>query len=166
MKYSMGLRNSILKKVLPPENQSIRKISIENGISEQTIRNWLLHMKNGTMDATGCELSPAQRGAEEKLHLLIEGRAIPDEKLGEWLRDHGMHSEHLTLWEQELKSIVTDKNDKTKTELASLRKENSDLKKDLSRKEKALAEMAAIIVLKKKLETFWEEREGDLSHEK
>ena len=46
MKYSTGFRNSVLKKVLPPENRSIREVSKETGVSEQTIRNWLLRLKD------------------------------------------------------------------------------------------------------------------------
>jgi transposase len=126
----------------------------------------MLLAKNGKMDDADCELSPGQRSPEEKLRLVIEGKTLPAEKLGEWLREHGMHSEHLTLWEQELKSIVTDKNEKIKEENAALRKENKDLKKELTRKEKALAEMAALMTLKKKWEAFLEEKEDDSSAKK
>jgi len=166
MKYSIGFRNAILLKVLPPENQPVAKVSQENGIAAQTIRNWMILAQNGTMSEAGCELSPSERSPEEKLRLVIEGRAMSDESLGGWLRDHGMHSEHLTLWEQELKTIVTDKSDKIKTELFELRKENKDLKKELTRKEKALAELATIMALKKKLDAHWEESEEGLSARK
>jgi transposase len=166
MKYSRGFRETILRKVLPPENQPIRRISKENGISEQTIRNWMILAKDGKLDETDCDMSPSHRSPEEKLRLVIEGKTITEEKLGGWLREHGMHSEHLSLWEQELKSIVTDKNDKIKEELASLRKKNKDLEKELLRKDKTIAEMAALITLKKKWEAFLEEREVDSSEKK
>jgi len=42
-----------------------------------------------------------------------------------------------------------------------LRKENSALRKDLNRKEKALAETAALLVLKKKAQAIWGEPEED-----
>ena len=42
-----------------------------------------------------------------------------------------------------------------------LRKENSTLRKDLNRKEKALAETAALLVLKKKAQAIWGEPEED-----
>jgi len=166
MKYSRGFRETILRKVLPPENQPIRRISKENGISEQTIRNWMILAKDGKMDDTDCDMSPNHRSPEEKLRLVIEGKTLSEEMLGGWLREHGMHSEHLTLWEQELKTIVTDKNERIKEELASLRKKNKDLEKELHRKEKTIAEMAALITLKKKWDAYLEEREADSSEKK
>ena len=166
MKYSKGFRESILRKVLPPESQPIRRISKENRISEQTIRNWMIMAKDGKMDDADCDMSPNHRSPEEKLRLVIEGKSLTDEKLGGWLREHGMHSEHLSLWEQELKSIVTDKNEKIKEELVSLRKKNKDQEKELLRKDKTIAEMAALITLKKKWGAYLEEREADSSAKK
>ena len=160
MKYSRGFREAILRKVLPPESQPIRRISRESGVCEQTIRNWMILSKNGMMDETECDLSPNQRSAAEKLRLVIEGKALTEEQLGEWLREQGMHTEHLTLWEQEITTIVTEKNGKHREELFTLRKENKKLKKELARKEKALAEMAALMTLKKNWESFLEENEG------
>ena len=46
MNYSTGFKNSVLKKVLPPENRSISEVSKETGVSDQTIRNWLKVIKD------------------------------------------------------------------------------------------------------------------------
>jgi hypothetical protein len=43
------------------------------------------------------------------LKLLLEAQKVADTERGEWLRQHGLHSEHLALYEQELKGIVSDK---------------------------------------------------------
>ena len=40
MQYSEELKNALLRRMLPPNNESITKISREEGISEQTLRNW------------------------------------------------------------------------------------------------------------------------------
>jgi hypothetical protein len=91
--------------------------------------------------------SPAQ-----KFRLLIQGRQIPGEQRGEWLRTNGLHSEHLALWEQELATIMTDKQSDLKAQNRDLKKQVKDLEKELSRKEKAMAEVVALLVLKKKLD--------------
>ncbi len=39
MQYSDELKDSLLRRMLPPNNESITKISREEGISEQTLRN-------------------------------------------------------------------------------------------------------------------------------
>ena len=46
-------------------------------------------------------------------------------------------------------------------EVRTLKKENKSLKKDLNRKEKALAETAALLVLKKKAQEIWGGPEED-----
>ena len=97
----------------------------------------------------------------ERFVLLLESKSIAPDKLGEWLRIHGLHSEHLALWEQELTDTMSDKDKNEKAELVALRKENRSLKKELARKEKALAEAAVLITLKKKYPNLFGQDEED-----
>lgn len=161
MKYSTGFRNSVLKKVIPPENRSVASVSKEMRVAEQTIYNWIAKMKNGTLDPQSSEMQPGSRTINEKLSLLLEGKTKTDKELGEWLRENGLHSEHLNLWEQELKETVTDKDKKQREEIKRLKQENKKLEKELLRKEKALAEMAALMTLKKKADEIWGDDEDD-----
>jgi len=147
MKYSTGFRNSVLKKVLPPENRSIREVSKETGVSEQTIRNWLLRLKDDNLNPEEGEISPEQRSPSEKMSLILESRSLSSETKGEWLRKNGIHSEHLVLWEQELRDQVNDKSIKEKETIKKQKKKIKSLEKELERKEKALAEMVALLIL-------------------
>lgn len=105
--------------------------------------------------------SPSSIGRVEKFNLLLEGKTISEEESGKWLREKGLHSEHLNLWEQELKDILKDKETELKHENAKLKKANKELEKELRRKEKALAEVAALLTLKKKAAEIWGEKEDD-----
>ena len=107
------------------------------------------------------DVSPNRRGPKEKLRLVLEGKGIPEDKQGEWLRGNGLHSEHLHQYEQEIRDIVEDKNEKQKDENRKLKQENKELKRELRRKEKALAEMAALLTLKKKADAIWGDKEDD-----
>ena len=160
MRYSRAIKESVLKKVLPPENRSVREVSNEYGISEQAIRNWIEKVDNGILNLDG-ELSPKQLGSAEKLHLVLEAAGVPQEELGAWIREKGLHSEHLQLWQQELRDTVTDKNKENKQELKEAKKKIKNLEKELNRKDKALAEMAALVVLKKKVQQIWGEAEDE-----
>lgn len=157
MKYSMGFRNSVLRKVLPPENRSVYQVAKEVGISAITIQSWLSRLKDGTMtiEAGGFEPTPGQRGAEEKLKLLLESKSITDADLGDWLRRHGLHSEHLSLWEQELGDILKDKQQQLRKENAELKKQIKQLQREITKKDKAMAEALAIITLKKKVAAIY-----------
>ena len=161
MKYSTGFRNSIIKKVLPPENRSIAEVSKETGVSEQTIRNWIYRLKNDNLNPQEGEISPDQRSPSEKMSLLFESHSIASDMKGEWLRKNGIHSEHLVLWEQELRDQVNDKASKDKETIKEQKNKIKKLEKELERKEKALAEMAALMVLKKKAEEIWGEEGED-----
>lgn len=160
-KYSTGFRNRVLKKVLPPESNSISSVSKETGVSDQTIRNWLNLIEDGKLESIDGEISPEKRSSSEKMTLLLEGRSIGSDNLGEWLRSNGLHTEHLSLWEQELRDNITDKNTKDKETIKELKKKTKKLEKELHRKEKALAEMAALLVLKKKADDLWGDDEDD-----
>ena len=82
-----------------------------------------------------------------------------DSDKGRWLREKGLHTEHLTQYEQELRDMIENKNYDEKMEIKKLVQENKNLKKELNKKEKALAEMAALYTLKKKAEALWGEEE-------
>lgn len=161
MKYSSGFKQGILRKVLPPESRPVAEVSRETGIAEQTIRNWMERVRNGTLEPDGGEIAPGDRRASEKLRLLIESKSIQPEQLGEWQRSKGLHSEHLALWEQELTTIVADKDDALRTELKETRKKLKDTERELARKDKALAEFAALVALKKKADALWGDGEDD-----
>jgi len=89
MKYSTSFRNSILRKVLPPENRSVYTVAKETGISPITIHCWIAKLKDGTMrmEQDGEEPS-SERTMSEKLNLLLEYQKIPEDQNGEWLRPH------------------------------------------------------------------------------
>ena len=160
MRYSFAFKESLIKKVLPPEGRSVRSVAKEAGVAEQSLHNWLSKSKEGTL-AKGDYVGGANRSPREKLRLLIESRGIPKDELGQWLRENGLHSEHLTQYEQELRDMAEDNKHKEKMENKKLREENKRLQRELRKKEKALSEMAALYTLKKKAEVLWGEDEED-----
>ncbi len=158
MRYSLGFKETQVKKVLPPNNQSIASVAREAGIADQTLRNWLAQVKNGRLEKQET-VGGAGRSAREKFNLVIESKSVSDNDAGKWLREKGLHSEHIRLYEQELRDLVEDKGRAEKEEIKRLKKENKRLGRELEKKEKALAEMAALYTLKKKAEELWGESE-------
>jgi transposase len=88
--------------------------------------------------------------------------AMSDEEKGCWCRQRGIFMHHLEQWK---KDVINGGNMKVSTsvysEIRDLKKENAVLKKELQRKEKALAETAALLVLKKKADCIWGELKDD-----
>jgi len=156
MKYSQGFRNAVIQQVLPPNNRSVASVAKERGISPITIHSWIKRLKDGTLDIDheGPDVSPNQRNIVEKFQLIMESKSLSEEDLGEWIRKHGLHSEHLTLWERELEGFVKNKDQDLKTENAQLKKEIKDLKKEAKRDKAAMAEALALLTLKKKADAL------------
>ena len=151
MRYSHEFKNSVLVKLLPPMSQSVAAVASDTGVTVQIIMNRLSRYNDGkmTIETDGIEPNPSHCGDREKFRLLVEGMRLDDEKLGDWLRKNGLHTEHLTLWEQELEGIVMDKQEELRRKNKELEKENRRLKRETRRNEKAMAEALALLTLKK-----------------
>lgn len=96
-RYSAQFRNSILKKMMSQENRSAADLATEYGIKVSTIYNWKARMNNGTLQVDDGVQSNRNRQLGEKFSLLLESRGLSNDQLGSWLRENGIHSEHLTV---------------------------------------------------------------------
>ena len=147
----------------PPENRSVHSVSMELGVGEMTIHRWITQVKDGTINFEQDEENPSgQRNMTEKLNLLLEYQKIPQDQNGEWLRQNGLHEEHLNLFQQEIKSLMANKVDDKDKEIKELKKQLAKKDKELKRKDAALAELAAIMALKKKLGWMDDDSEKDV----
>jgi transposase len=159
MKYSPEIKELVVQKKLSG-NLSVKQLSDEFGISSWTIRHWLHGYQNSGISA-GKEKRPQDWTPQERFEALLEVSRLPEDELGSWCRSKGLHTHHLKSWKQDAiagcsNQIAT----RTKTD-RSLEKENKSLKRELTRKEKALAEIAALLVLKKKADALWGESGDD-----
>jgi len=155
MFYDDKIKESVVKKVLRPGGPSVPSISKEMGIHQNTIYNWIRLSDNNGVKRK--KLSPRKLGLLDKFRNLLESKEKTDEELGAFLREKGIHGEHLELWEEEIQKVLSADSNKKKEK--SQKKEIEKLRKELIRKEKALAEMAALVVLKKKYLELLEEEE-------
>jgi len=144
----------MVRKLMLPGGPSVYTVSKETGISTQTLYNWLRILKD-SVPMTEQQRTPEDWTLPEKNEALIEAASLSPEEEGEWLRKKGLHSGHLTLWRKEIQEVLTGltKGISVK-EKQEFKKQIKELEKEIRRKDKALAEMSALIVLKKKLETL------------
>nr|WP_319393414.1 transposase [uncultured Desulfobacter sp.] len=162
MGYSVQLKQTVLQKVFSGNKTHIQ-ISKEFGIGRSTIGKWLRDYRKGdSIKVQSTEKRPKDWTAEERISALITTGAMSPEEQSAWCRQHGIFSHHLQQWKQDAVTSMTTSPRKGPSETEKqLQKELSALKKDLIRKEKALAETAALLVLKKKAQAIWGEPEED-----
>ena len=76
MNYSPELKESLLRRMLPPNNESISKIAREEGISEQTLRNWRDKARANGIAAPGIEATPDDWSSQDKFLIVVGKRKI------------------------------------------------------------------------------------------
>ena len=149
MQYSEELRAKVVERALVGESTQ-DDLAEEFGVSRSSIQNWMRrHRSSGATRLSGKDKRPQSWTREERLEAVLATHALSEEELGSWCRKRGIHTHHLGQWRQELVEGSVGKATEA-GETRALRVENRALKKDLRRKEKALAETTALLVLKKK----------------
>jgi hypothetical protein len=99
------------------------------------------------------EKRPQDWCLQEQLIALHESHGLQGDALNAWCRERGLFAHHLDGWRE---SFCTDKEaPRDARDWRSLKDENQQLKRELLRKEKALAEAAALLVLQKKFQALW-----------
>lgn len=158
VKYSTHAKHTALEKILGPAGQSVGEVSAELGINKRTLYGWIQSAENGDMSKKKGRRGRRKFSFQEKYTAVLESRGLSEEELGRWLRQNGYREEQLKLWEQEIGAALNgiDEGPSRETE-----KELRELRSELNRKDKALAELSAIIVLKKKLKIFLDETDSE-----
>lgn len=163
--YSTERKQAILSKLLPPNNKSVASVAREEGVAEQTLYNWRKQARKQGQPVPGKKSTPDQWSHETKFAVVVETATLSESELGGYCRKKGLYPEQVKLWKQQcLQGFQS--NEQQAKELKQQKKEDKveikSLKKDLRFKEKALAETAALLVLRKKLKAFYgEELEDD-----
>jgi transposase-like protein len=161
-KYSTAFKSKMVRQMSGPAALSAVALAAETGLSQPTLSRWLREAggdKVATMKTK--KRRPGDRSAEERLALLVEADTLCDEDLGAFLRRHGLHQAHLDAWRAlALQALGDAPGRKPKPSLEA--RQVRELTKELHRKEKALAETAALLVLKKKAQAIWGGGDDDM----
>ena len=159
--YSPERKAAILKKLLPPLNMSVAELSRQENISDVTLYAWRKQMRERGQVVPGSQSSPEQWSAEAKVAVVAETLTLSEVELSEYCRQKGVFPEQVKAWKEtclEGHRAVTQRGLAAREETRQDKKRIRSLEKELQRKERALAEAAALLVLRKKLNAFWDEK--------
>lgn len=159
MQYSQEFKEEMVKKMLLPGGPSALALAQEVGISQSALSRWKRKLGESVSKGTPKKKRrPQDWSPEERLEAIIETATMNEEDLGRYLRRQGLRSEDLTQWRNEALEAMSPKRrgrPKVDPELLKVRKQNKDLEKQLHRKDKALSEASARIILLKKAEILF-----------
>ncbi len=165
-RYSEAVKADVRRRMRPPMRQSVAQISAELGIHVVTLYNWKKAWRLQGEVVPASEKDPEGWGATDKFTVVLETAGLNATELSAYCRERGLYPEQVERWRQASqdaneKPVLTLKEQKELERLrAQDQKEIKRLKQELRRKEKALAEAAALLIASKKIQAFWGE-DGD-----
>jgi transposase len=157
--YTKAFKSKVLQKMMGPNSRSATTVAAETGVPQPTLSRWLREATSGANGMTKQELEqsaaprprrPDEWTAEERLQVVMDAARQSEADLGAFLRSRGLHEAVLAEWRAAAVAALRNPS-KTSPEARRVR----ELERELARKEKALAEAAALLVLKKKVQAIW-----------
>ncbi len=161
-----------MQRLVGPKAVSANQLAHEVGIHQSTLSRWLRDAQPSDMGTPkGTEQKPPPRtatkeatarklSADDKMRIVFAAEALAAEDLGAFLRREGVHDADLDAWRAAVKTAAVAALNGTSSKAAPARssaerKRLHELERELRRKDKALAEAAALLVLEKKLQALW-----------
>ena len=162
-KLSAEAKQAIIDKVLERDVRTVVEIAKLHNIGHSTLQKWIRKVRNGDIiDPVKSVKNNQALSLSERFTHLMATASLDETAVGIYCREHGLYAIQLTQWKE---AFMTQKPDLKKqdklAELRTLRLENKRLKQDVKRKNSALAEATALLVLKKKASLIWGEVEED-----
>ena len=163
MRYPSELKHEMVRKLCSIGGPSAYQLSEKTGISVGSLYRWVEDLSGEKLMSK--KSAPKKWSTEKKMDAVIKLKTFNDQEFGEFLRSNGLHSALVKEWESEMFKGLESVNKgpgrpKKPTELVALEIEVKALKKDIRRKDRALAEQSALLILQKKVQSYsWMEDE-------
>jgi transposase-like protein len=156
-RYSDAFIEQALVKVYTRGKRTVQDVADELNVNFYTVKNWIRRKPlDKVIASANREKRPEEWQRDEQLIALHETHGMDDEAVLAWCREHGVFPHHLVNW-REAFCIVAKPTVADPSAMRDLQKENDRLTRELDRKEKALAEAAALLMLQKKFRALWED---------
>lgn len=161
-RYSTERKQSVIEKMMPPMNTPISRLSEDTGISDVTLYHWRKQARARGLVVPGDGRNPESWSAEDKFSVVLETASMNESELSAYCRQKGLYVEQLQSWRQSCidgNESGVERERAVKAQTREDKRRIKSLERELRRKEKALAEAAALLILRKKAQAIWGEDE-------
>ena len=161
-------REQALSKVRGRGTRSVRDIAEELNMSVGTLRKWWARSNRGVLESPLTAALPSELPSDlpaeswvaaQRLLALQQTHGLLGAQLHAWCRQKGLFEHQLIAWREAFCAIAAPESRHTRLALRELQTRHDGLQRELRRKEKALAEAAALLVLQKKFQALWEDED-------
>ena len=153
-----------MQKMMPPHNIPIPQLSEETGISDVTLYTWRKQARVEGIAVPGDGKNSEKWSSEDKFAIVLEAASLNEAELAEYCRRKGLYAEQITAWRKACVQANANSVSQARAQREQGKKDRTHIQKlerELQRKEKALAEVAALLILQKKAQAIWGDGEDD-----
>ena len=162
MKYSEAFKSKMVRKMASPGGPSANALAQDMGVHQSTLSRWLRQAAR-VEDMKKRGQSSRSWSAAQKLEAVLEAASLSEDDLGPFLRRKGLYRRDLEQWRGEmLKGLERPQPRRRPSSKTPEGRRIRELEKELRRKDAALAETAALLVLKKKVQAIWGAEDDDI----
>ena len=150
--------------MMPPLNRTVAELAEETGINPVTLYSWRKQARSAGVAVLGDGKQSELWSSADKLRVVVESAGLNETELAEYCRRKGLYVEQILAWRIacEQANASTDTQTKVSREQGKqAAKRIKQLERELQRKESALAEAAALLILRKKADAIWGTGEED-----
>jgi len=157
-KFTDDFKDQAVQKALTRGSKNLEQLAQELNVGYSTLQKWIREYKTVNSKHTKNK-RPHDWTREQQLQAIIETAGLEITDRSEYCRKQGIYPHQLDEWRSSFLESTADVTSNNKQQLKTLKTENAALQKELRRKEKALAETAALLVLQKKFQALLEDEE-------
>lgn len=164
VRYTKEQKEAVVKRMMPPNNESVSQIAEEMGISDASLYKWRKEAREAGGIAPGNGRTSDKWSSEDKFLVVMETFSMNELELAEYCRKKGLYREQIDAWKRVCLQANGQAFDQAKQINGALKEEQKrakQLEKELQKKEKALAEAAALLLLRKKAQAIWGDPEEE-----
>jgi transposase-like protein len=161
--YSEAVKADVRRRMSPPNRQSVVEIARELGIHAITLYKWRKAWRLQGEVVPASEKEAESWSAADKFTVVLETAGLNATELGGYCRERGLYPEQVDRWRKAAQDAnaqplltMSDQKDLQKRHQEAQR-EIKRLQQELRRKDKALAEAAALLIASKKIQAYWGE---------
>ncbi len=155
--YTAEFRAQALAKVFArPGDQGINEVAAGLHMNAGTLKDWMRTATRAQKSLSPITVRAADFSLAERLLALHEIHGMSEEALQGWCRQRGVFARDLAQWREAFCTLGgREARQQEALELRELRLAHAQLQREMTRKDKALAEAAALLVLQKKYRALW-----------